>query len=141
MLKAPGIRDELAAELDLAKQVNEITMTLRLLALYGDEQTVAIIEPYLDREANCRAAAGVLTLIPAPKAALAIESRLRSADYAFGPQVLESLHSNRGWIRSPIGKRLLEKAASSPNEATKAAAAELLKSLEDEEPDPAKGTT
>jgi HEAT repeat protein len=135
LLKAADAYDDLLAELKQTEEVNETTLILRLLATYGGEKAIATIEPYLDREANCRFAAIALTLIPSPLAAKGMESRLRSADYRFGPQVLYAVSSNRQWFESEVGKTLLRKAAASENEVTRAAAAKLSKSPE-EEPDP-----
>lgn len=135
LLNAADAYDDLLAELKQTEEVNESAVILRLLAAYGGEKAIATIEPYLDREANCRFAASALTLIPSPLAAKGMESRLRSADYRFGPQVLYAVSSNRQWLKSEVGKTLLRKAADSENEATRAAAAKLSKNLA-EEPDP-----
>jgi HEAT repeat protein len=135
LLKAADAYGELLDQLKQAPSVNETAMILRLLATYGGEKTIATIEPYLDREADCRFAASALTLIASPLAAKGMESRLRSADYRFGPQVLYTVSSNRQWLKSEVGKTLLRKAAESENETTRATAEKVLKSLE-EEPDP-----
>lgn len=130
LLEVPGAYRELTDELDKAKDADKINNAFRLLAIYGGEKAIAAIEPYLDREENVQSAAAALTLASSPLAAKVMESRLRRADYRFGPQVLEAVSSNETWLKSQLGDTLLQKAAASANESTKAAATELINSLE-----------
>lgn len=67
MLNAPGIRDELATALKEPTAQGDVGPALELLARYGDERTIPVIERYLDQELHCQSAARALVLIRSPR--------------------------------------------------------------------------
>ncbi|MGH7141004.1 MAG: HEAT repeat domain-containing protein, partial [Pirellulales bacterium] len=123
-LKAPGVLDELRERLKQASSPAAVGPLLEVMARHGDERMVPVAEHYLDREEFCSVAAKAMTYLRSSVAITPLERRLKSSDYAFGPQLLNGLRQNQEWLSSEAGQALIEAARQSANDATKAAAAQ-----------------
>jgi len=122
-LKAPSAVEDAAKLLPIANSLPEKPFLLQALGRYGGEPAIAVIEPYLDDQEVCRYAAYALALADSPKVLPALEQRLLSADYAYGPKLLQGLAQQPRWLDDNY--QLLKKASDSPNAATQAAAKKL----------------
>lgn len=122
-LKAPGAVDEAGKLLTGAQNSREKQQVLQALGRYGGEQAIQTIEPMLDEPDVCRSAAHALAMLGTAKAVPVLEKRLLSADYAYGPQVLQGLAGEPRWLEDNY--QLLKKATESPNAATQSAAKKL----------------
>lgn len=122
-LKAPSAVDDAAKLLPIANNRNEKPALLQALGRYGGEPAIAVIEPYLDDRETCRYAAYALALADSPKVLPHLEQRLLSADYAYGPKLLQGLAQQPHWLDDNF--QLLKQASASPNAATQAAAKKL----------------
>lgn len=122
-LKAPGAVNEAGKLLTGAQNAHEKQQVLQALGRYGGEQAIQTIEPMLDDPDACRYAAHALAMLGTAQAVPVLEKRLLSADYAYGPQVLQGLVREPRWLEDHY--QLLKKAMESPNAATQSAAKKL----------------
>jgi HEAT repeat protein len=122
-LKAPSAVEDAAKLLPIANSLPEKPFLLQALGRDGGEPAIAVIEPFLDDRETCRYAAYALALAESPKVLPVLEKRLLSADYAYGPKLLQGLDMKMKWFEDY--PELLKKASDSPNAATQAAAKKL----------------
>jgi HEAT repeat protein len=122
-LKAPSAVEDAAKLLPIANSLPEKPFLLQALGRDGGELAIAVIEPFLDDREACRYAAYALALAESPKVLPVLEKRLLSADYAYGPKLLQGLAQKSKWFEDY--PEFLKKASDSPNAATQAAAKKL----------------
>ncbi|MFH1923811.1 MAG: HEAT repeat domain-containing protein [Planctomycetota bacterium] len=138
MLEAPGIFEQLTADLEQNRNSHEAGQILQMLGRAGGNRAVAVIEPFLDDQRHHSSAAAVLVKIESPEALAAIKKRLLSEDYQYASSVISQLTRQEPSSASPelTQKRMAEVAAllrelaKSPNEMTRSYAANYLDSLE-----------
>ncbi|MBI3861576.1 MAG: HEAT repeat domain-containing protein [Planctomycetia bacterium] len=128
LLKAPDAFEVVAAELKQLAATGRIHEAGQLLPALGrtrDDRAIAIIEPHLDNQQTCIAAAEALLLLRTAKSLASLEKRLLSREFAQGQMII----MNRQWTNDAASRGLLRKSTRSANDATRNAATICLNNL------------